>query len=111
MIDDVRMPTVSAPNKTVHLSMRTATSAGTCLEAVASALSAKAGLRAAADAFDAETGAQSKLGPTQTAKLDADIIFWEELAAMCNSTQRKWRSSVTLALGSRSHNLDKFDRE
>lgn len=91
------------------MSMRTATRAGTCLDAVASALRARAGFRAAAAAvaLAAATGAQSKLGPTQTAKFEADIILWEELATMCRSTHRKWRSSVTLALGSRSHNLDK----
>ena len=104
------MHTVSAPKRSVHLSMRTATRAGTCFEAVASALRASAGLRAAADAADVETGAQSKLGPTQTAKFEADIILWEEFATMCRSTQRKWRNSVTLALGSRSHNLDKSEK-
>lgn len=69
------MFTVSAPKRMVHLSIRTATRAGTCFEAVASALRASAGLRAAADGLEAETGAHSKLGPTQTAKFDADIIF------------------------------------
>lgn len=91
--------------------MRTATRAGTCFEAVASALRARAGFRAAADALEVETGAQSKLGPTQTAKFEADIILWEELATMCRSTHRKWRNSVTLALGSRSHNLDESQNE
>lgn len=114
LIDSVKkndkIRTVSAPKSKAHLSIRTATRAGTCLEAVASALSASAGFRAAAaaDALEAETGAHRRLGPTQTAKFDADIILWEELATMCKSTHRKWRNNVTLALGSRSHNLDEF---
>ena len=104
--------TVSAPKRWVHLSIRTATRAGTCLEAVASALSARAELRADDELDDAtgravNCGAQSKLGPTQTARFDADIILCEELAVMCTSTHRKWRSSVTLALGNRSHNLNR----
>lgn len=102
-----RKRTVSAPNSNVHLSIRTATRAGTCFEAVASALSAKAGL-SEADALDpvgAVMGAHSRLGPTHTARLEADIMLWDELAAICTSTHRKWRSSVTLALGNRSHNL------
>lgn len=96
--------TVSAPKRREHFSMRTATMAGTCLDAVASALSASAGLEAGV-ALAALSGAQSKLGPTQTARLEADIMFWDELAEMCQSTHRKWRRSVTLALGNRSHNL------
>ena len=83
--------TVSAPNRIAHLSIKVATRAGTCLDAVASALKARAGLRAAAAAAAAafDTGAHSKLGPTQTAKFDDDIMFCEALAAMCIKTQRK----------------------
>lgn len=104
--------TVSAPKRWVHFSIRTATRAGTCLEAVASALSARAELSADDEPDEAagravNCGAQSKLGPTQTARFDADIILCEELAVMCTSTHKKWRSSVTLALGNRSHNLKK----
>ena len=74
--------------------MSTATRAGTCLEAVASALSASAELRADDDADEAgrravNCGAHNRLGPTQTAKFEADIILCEELAAMCMSTHRK----------------------
>lgn len=83
--------TVSAPKRIEHLSMSTATRAGTCLDAVASALRARAGFSAAAaaEALAVEAGAHSKLGPTQTAKLEADIILWEELATMCSNTHRK----------------------
>ena len=92
--------------------MSIATKAGTCLDAVASALSANAGL----------VGvlllllllllllvllqlAHRRLGPTQTARFDADIMFTEELLEMCSRTQRKWRKSEMLALGSRSQSL------
>ena len=65
--------------------MSMATRAGTCFDAVASALRAMAGLTA----LLAVQLAHRRLGPTQTAKLEADIMFCEELLAMCINTQRK----------------------
>ena len=118
--------TVSDPKRKVHLSIRRVTRAGTCLEAAASALSASAGFKTAADwrlvalllllllllvllmPAGCDSGLQlahSRLGPTHTARFDADIMFCDELLAMCAMTHRKWRSRHTLALGKRSHNL------
>ena len=101
------------PKRCVQFSMSRATRAGTCLEAVASALSASAGLTLAAlAAAAAACGAllllaldQRRLGPTHTARFDADIMFCDALPAMCVRTHKKCRNRHTCALGNRSHNL------
>ncbi|CAG0915274.1 unnamed protein product [Notodromas monacha] len=52
-----------------------------------------------------------RLGPTHTARLEADIWFWADLRAMWCSTQRKCCSSVTFSLGSLENNLNHKKKE